>query len=121
MKAVVAAFNQEKALVGAFSVIMNLRMELFEALVTGRGRGASSRHRGRRGYCILLKLRTGGRRNILLLVGGQIECYHLLLILLHHAEHSTPDFCYNAELDVEWSWEQELEKYILFIYDVKQP
>ena len=34
MKAVVAAFNQEKALVGAFSVIMNLRMEVFEALVT---------------------------------------------------------------------------------------
>ena len=33
MKAVVAAFNQEKALVGAFSVIMNLRMDLFEALV----------------------------------------------------------------------------------------
>ena len=32
MKAVVAAFNQEKALVGAFSVIMNLRMEIFEAL-----------------------------------------------------------------------------------------
>ena len=34
MKAVLAAFNQEKALVGAFSVIMNLRMELFQALVT---------------------------------------------------------------------------------------
>ena len=34
MKAVVAAFNQEKALVGAFSVITNLRMELFEALVS---------------------------------------------------------------------------------------
>ena len=33
MKAVVAAFNQEKALVGAFSVITNLRLELFEALV----------------------------------------------------------------------------------------
>ena len=33
MKAVVAAFNQEKALVGAFSVIANLRMDLFEALV----------------------------------------------------------------------------------------
>ena len=32
MKAVVAAFNQEKALVGAFSVITNLRTELFEAL-----------------------------------------------------------------------------------------
>ena len=33
MKAVVAAFNQEKALVGAFSVITNLRMDFFEALV----------------------------------------------------------------------------------------
>ena len=33
MKAVVAAFNQEKALVGAFSVISNLRMELFQALI----------------------------------------------------------------------------------------
>ena len=34
MKAVVAAFNQEKALVGALSVITNLRMELFAALVS---------------------------------------------------------------------------------------
>ena len=33
MKAVVAAFNQEKALVGAFSVVTNLRMELFQALL----------------------------------------------------------------------------------------
>ena len=33
VKASVAVFNQEKALVGAFSVITNLRMELFEALV----------------------------------------------------------------------------------------
>ena len=33
MKAVVAAFNQEKALVGAFSVITNLRMDLFEVLI----------------------------------------------------------------------------------------
>ena len=33
MKTAVAAFNQEKALVGAFSVITNLRMELFEALM----------------------------------------------------------------------------------------
>ena len=32
MKVVVAAFNQEKALVGAFSVLTNLRMELFQAL-----------------------------------------------------------------------------------------
>ena len=36
VKAVVAAFNQEKALVGAFSVITNLRMQLFEALLKGR-------------------------------------------------------------------------------------
>ena len=34
MKAVVATLNQEKALVGAFSVITNLRMQLFEALVS---------------------------------------------------------------------------------------
>ena len=33
MKAVVAAFNQEKAQVGAFFTITNLRIELFEALV----------------------------------------------------------------------------------------
>ena len=38
MKAVVAAFNQEKALVGAFSVITNLRMQLFEALMVTRPR-----------------------------------------------------------------------------------
>ena len=33
MKAVVAAFNQEKALVGALSVITNLLMDIFEAQV----------------------------------------------------------------------------------------
>ena len=33
MKALVGAFNQEKALVGAFSVITNLRMELYTALI----------------------------------------------------------------------------------------
>ena len=38
MKAVVAAFNQEKALVEAFSVITNLRMELFQALEATRRR-----------------------------------------------------------------------------------
>ena len=32
MKALVGAFNQEKALVGAFSVITNLRMDFFQAL-----------------------------------------------------------------------------------------
>ena len=44
MKAVVAAFNQEKALVGAFSVITNLRMELFQAL-DGRCTMVSDRSR----------------------------------------------------------------------------
>ena len=44
MKAVVAAFNQEKALVGAFSVITNLRMELFQALVPG-GEDPAARRR----------------------------------------------------------------------------
>ena len=39
MKAVIAAFNQEKALVGAFSVITNLRMELFEALIRNEETG----------------------------------------------------------------------------------
>ena len=43
MKAVVAAFNQEMALVGAFSVITILRMELFEALVAGAGAGGGTR------------------------------------------------------------------------------
>ena len=41
MKAIVAAFNQEKALVGAFSVITNLRMELFQALDSTRQYGGA--------------------------------------------------------------------------------
>ena len=41
MKVVVVAFNQAKALVGAFSVITNLRMVLFETLGDrGREQGA---------------------------------------------------------------------------------
>ena len=43
MKAVVAAFNQEKALVGAFSVITNLRVDLFESLIAGDTVGAESK------------------------------------------------------------------------------
>ena len=42
VKALVGAFNQEKDLVGAFSVITNLRMELFEALVPAPGAGTMS-------------------------------------------------------------------------------
>ena len=44
MKAVVGAFNQEKALVGAFSVITNLRMDFFEALVHRGIPGDTTRH-----------------------------------------------------------------------------
>ena len=45
MKAVVGAFDQGKALVGAFSVITNLRMELFEAPADTRGQGEQERGR----------------------------------------------------------------------------
>ena len=41
MKAVVAAFNQEKALVGAFSVITNVRMELFGEITAHWAMGPS--------------------------------------------------------------------------------
>ena len=50
MKAVVAAFNQEKALVGAFSVITNLWMELFQALL----------HRQQQGNCWCVAAAAGG-------------------------------------------------------------
>ena len=41
LKALVGGFYQEKDLVGAFSVITNLRMELFEALLgTSGSRGS---------------------------------------------------------------------------------
>ena len=43
MKAVVAAFNQEKALEGAFSVLTNLRMELFQALLSMQQRHEAGR------------------------------------------------------------------------------
>ena len=62
MKSVVAAFNQEKALVGAFSVITNLRMELFEAL-PGAGHW-------------LDKMKTGGASLSLVLIH-----FHLNFIL----------------------------------------
>ena len=54
MKAVVAAFNQEKALVGAFSVITNLRMEIFEALVVVAVVEAGSEQPGRARPCWIL-------------------------------------------------------------------
>ena len=58
MKAVVAALNQEKALVEAFSVITNLRMDLFEALVTSSCQGKLTpnwRKRRKEGTILLIK------------------------------------------------------------------
>ena len=50
VKAVVAAFNQEKALVGAFSVITNLRMELFQTLVSSSSQHVAAHIRGQPRY-----------------------------------------------------------------------
>ena len=59
VKVVVAAFNQEKALVGAFSVITNLRMDLFEALVPIQSRDWS---------CLMENVAAGDLSPALLLV-----------------------------------------------------
>ena len=71
-KAVVAAFNQEKPLVGASSVITNLRMELFEALLLthrpvagGPALGAHAAGRGHAGVGgrpLLLAQHADGRQ-----------------------------------------------------------
>ena len=50
VKAVVAAFNQEKALVGAFSVITNLRMEIIEALLHTEHQHADTKINIRHGF-----------------------------------------------------------------------
>ena len=54
MKAVVAAFNQEKALVGAFSVITNPRMELFEALSAA---DSATHNRPASGYLVSISVK----------------------------------------------------------------
>ena len=70
MKAVVAAFNQEKALVGAFSVITNLRMELFQALLQAR-LSLSSCSYTFACYCILLFYRPAVWSGVDQGTGGQ--------------------------------------------------
>ena len=75
MKAVVAAFDQEKALVGAFSVITNFLMELFQALVLSlAARGSNYRH-GR--------LRLVTAPSLILL-----QCYQLSSVNRHHASYT---------------------------------
>ena len=81
MKAVTAAFNQEKALVGAFSVITNLRMELFEALddtrCAGRLRGADVRGGQAARHRHLLQVRPAARESSVLSQQDQAHFYKL--------------------------------------------
>ena len=88
MKVVVAAFNQEKALVGAFSVITNLRMELFEALL----------------LLLLLLLLS------LLLVRVEMEHEFKGMDLVHHGESAYP-----ADAWVEQQYMDAEEVIILII------
>ena len=84
MKAVVAAFTQEKALVGAFSVITNLRMDLFEAL-------EETQHKTKQIYHLLSPARAHGhtaastnlRREVVMviLVLVSIDWLELLFLL----------------------------------------
>ena len=84
MKAVVTAFNQEKALVGAFSVITNLRMDLFEAL-------EETQHKTKQIYHLLSPARAHGhtaastnlRREVVMviLVLVSIDWLELLFLL----------------------------------------
>ena len=72
VKAVVAAFNQEKALVGAFSVITNLRMDLFEAQSQVWGRTIST---GLPLLCIIYSeqyVECGGGGGVLIEQGGAL-------------------------------------------------
>ena len=75
MKAVVAAFNQEKALVGAFSVITNLRMELFEAL-EGRGGGVKISPRPPAEALVFVPVVKTNKRTLIVIVSwwGKYSC-----------------------------------------------
>ena len=82
MKALVGAFNQEKALVGAFSVIMNLRMEIFEALAVM--------------HLLLLVSATGALHWLLHHTNAEVKVskYHLFPSRVH------PVFGSNSGLDM---------------------
>ena len=101
MKAVVATFNQEKALVGTFSVITNLRMELFEALERrgdiprGKGEGMHEEfpveQPGARLGTTATITATGAR-------DGQWQCWggegiSISLFAAHKMEHGTLILC----------------------------
>ena len=89
MKAVVAAFNQEKALVGAFSVITNLRMELFEALVETWAKRGSVTAVSDSGYLLPCHIGPVTRRQYR---------YVLLYITLHAALSGHSDYRLHVPL-----------------------
>ena len=99
MKAVVATtFNQEKALVGAFSVITNLRVELFQALLDIRSRQESSAgnivlvHSVAEHTYIHMGKYTDTLRRVLLLARNRREACQSLT---HYIHHIIPDLYWN--------------------------
>ena len=89
MKAVVAAFNQEKALVGAFSVITNLRMELFEALLGTHQQAIRARRYSASRYNLTTasnqQIQTREKENTVRWCGGS-ECINPVQVLAVLAE-----------------------------------
>ena len=83
MKAVVAAFNQEKALVGAFSVITNLRMELFEALIVTHMRTVIA-------FCGSFHCSVAGEGSVLRDEGVRVQPLQLRLPLLGGRRGAAP-------------------------------
>ena len=79
MKAVVAAFNQEKALVGAFSVITNLRMDLCLNLYTL----AASQHTTARVRTHYRNVKYEGQTYLLVLSHFEIKLTISFRILKH--------------------------------------
>ena len=101
MKAVVAAFNQEKALVGAFSVITNLRMDLCLNLYTL----AASQHTTARVRTHYRNVKYEGQTYLLVLSHFEIKLTISFRILKHsmrarctNNKQHTSDEVYNDEV-----------------------
>ena len=90
VKAVVAAFNQEKALVGAFSVITNLRMDLCLNLYTL----AASQHTTARVRTHYRNVKYEGQTYLLVLSHFEIK----LTISFRILKHSMLAQCTNNKL-----------------------